>query len=68
MIIRVEKPNPDGLDEVFHAYQTLRAVSKYADLCPNPKSRFEQEAAEASVDEAIQMLEAWLVERVGERL
>lgn len=81
VILRAEKPNPDGLDEVFHAYHTLQAVLSHADLCPNPTQRYEEEAAQSAVDhtsscvtEALNMLGhtpwvcRWLEERSVEAL
>lgn len=68
VVLRVEKPNPDGLDEVFHAYHVLRLVLKHADLCPNPTQPYEEEAAHSAVEEALDMLGGWLEERSVEAL
>jgi len=68
VMLRQEKPNPDGLDEVFHAYHVLRLVLKHADLCPNPTQKYEEEAAHSAVEEAVNMLGGWLEERSVEGL
>lgn len=68
VVLRVEQPNPDSMDEVFHAYHTLQAVLSHADLCPNPTQRYEEEAAYSAVEEALNMLGGWLEERSVEGL
>lgn len=65
--LRIEQPNPDGLDEVFHAYHVLNSVLRHANLVPEPVDEHEKECAEAMVDESIEMLEAWIVEKVFAR-
>lgn len=67
-MLRVEKPNPDGLDEVFYAYHVLKACLEHADLCPNPTDEHEEEAAHAAVEEAVNMLGGWLEGRSVEGL
>lgn len=68
VVLRAEKPNPDGLDEVFHAYHALRLVLMQAVLVPNPTDRHEEAAANAYVEEALDMLGGWLAERSAEEL
>lgn len=65
-ILKIERSNPDGLDEVFHAYHVLSDVLKHADLVPNPIDEYERPCAESAVEEAKHMLECWLAERMIE--
>lgn len=67
MKFEVQPANPDGLDEVFQAYQTIRLVLTHAVLVPNPKGPDDEEAARAGVEEALNMLEWWLVEESKQR-
>lgn len=67
MKLKAVEPNPDGLDEVFEAYQTLRLVLEHAVLVPKPSFADEEEAARAFVEEALDMLEAWLVQECNKR-
>lgn len=68
VIIKVQPPNPDGLDEIYHAYHVLRDVLKHAELVPNPVDEYERPCAESAVEEAIGMLEWWIVERSSKGL
>lgn len=68
MPIFVEEPNPDGLDDVFHAYHILWLVLDNAVLVPNPTDKHEEDAANAAVEETMYMLGCWLEEKSVEDL
>jgi hypothetical protein len=68
MKIKPQPENPDELDPVFDAYQTIRLVLKNAKLVPNPKHPDEEEMGRALVEENLEILEAWLIEQTPSRL